>query len=346
MEYRANYAIKKNSEIKLYYSHWNALRIPEFFFWGPAYAEDFILTNSQVNIQTGWVDEVFGKGGACMDKDKKKITLFSQGELGRPPLRTLFLKLMKILWKKEKWDVIWADNMRDIVKAAGINPDIVKVKPILPHPIKIDRIGSTFKEIKPNYYCIVIIATDDITIKNVADFSSLHILANGPIVLNVLQNLPSLDNCIKLFKRTNIYHNISDSLTDIILIWKEKKVLEFKHKNIKEFEVDFIKSEWNDWNVKLTNDSIQDVFLRLNQEIPAELKMKNKKKEENNIFLPFNDSIKKIKEILINNADEKNNTINYDINLKKYDYINKAISRTKKIELLESIINKIKSEYS
>ena len=60
---RANYTVRENGQVRLYYSHWGAVTVAEDVFWGPLRTEEFIRNNK---VTTDWLDDVWAQGGIVL----------------------------------------------------------------------------------------------------------------------------------------------------------------------------------------------------------------------------------------------------------------------------------------
>ncbi|NIK69678.1 hypothetical protein [Paenibacillus sp. BK720] len=108
MGHRANLLIVKGDSYELYYSHWNAITMPEDLFWGARHARKFIKKQVAVD-NSEWLDEVWAEGGVVFDKKQKKLVFYGGEDLRYGiPLRRLFLKLMEKVW--DGWEIQWAFN--------------------------------------------------------------------------------------------------------------------------------------------------------------------------------------------------------------------------------------------
>ncbi len=70
---RANYAIRENGQVELFYSHWGATTIAEDIFWGPPKTEAFIRGSTPADE---WLDDVWAQGGIAFDKDRRSLTYY------------------------------------------------------------------------------------------------------------------------------------------------------------------------------------------------------------------------------------------------------------------------------
>ena len=125
MGHRANFAIVRDREFDLYYSHWGAYKLPNNLFWGPAHAQTFVEKQRLVDRTVGWLDGVWAEGGAVIDQEKKTL-LFFGGEYIEEDieLREVYLEMLRHSWKG--WDIEWAyDGILDIASYVGVSQDAV-----------------------------------------------------------------------------------------------------------------------------------------------------------------------------------------------------------------------------
>jgi hypothetical protein len=122
MGQRANLVLVDENGYQLYYNHWCANRLDSDLFWGPELAIEYI---KQQQPTEQWLDEVWAEGGVVLDTHKK-VLLWYGGEsiLYEIPLRRLYLKLMKHVWKG--WEIRWAhDGILDMADYVGVPRSVV-----------------------------------------------------------------------------------------------------------------------------------------------------------------------------------------------------------------------------
>ncbi len=118
MGQRANYAIVENGQFRLFYSHWAANTLDRDLFWGPRHSLTFIRQQKELQPDD-WLNDVWCEGGAVVDLDSNKLTLFGGEDIKYEiPLRRLYLRLLAKSW--DGWEVNWADEgIADLADTAG-----------------------------------------------------------------------------------------------------------------------------------------------------------------------------------------------------------------------------------
>jgi len=126
MGHRCNYAVREHGKVTVYYSHWGALTILRDFFWGLDHATSF-LAQQEPRGDDGWLDDVWGEGGAALDLDQKTLTLDDGGQL-RHATRALGLEILREIWAHDGFTVRVADSFRDIATAVGLPIEVAEAE--------------------------------------------------------------------------------------------------------------------------------------------------------------------------------------------------------------------------
>ena len=107
MGQRANLVIVKDGDWKLYYDHWCANRLDVELFWGPELATQFVEQRRPLEDRTDWLDDVWSKGGALIDHDRKTLVWYGGEDILHDILeRRVLLDLMQKQWPG--WTIRWA----------------------------------------------------------------------------------------------------------------------------------------------------------------------------------------------------------------------------------------------
>lgn len=126
MGQRANFVIKEGEDWELFYSHWAANSLDHSLFFGAQPALEFIRRQRPESPETGWLDEVWGEGGALMDLSARVLLFFGgQDILYEVPRRRCFLGMMAQAWPG--WDLRWAhEGLGDLVDYLGLSRQLVR----------------------------------------------------------------------------------------------------------------------------------------------------------------------------------------------------------------------------
>lgn len=304
MGHRANFVIRENDRISLYYSQWGALTVPEDIFWGPAEAEKFIRKQQAVN-PLHWLDDVWGEGGAALNKDAKTITWFGGELIAHEPYRSTFLKLMKALWTQQGWTVEWAEvGMPAIAAAVGVDPTLATANPIPPHPADMEGIGSRVIEDELRISCLVTIIDGQEINHYISDTIATAMLANGPRVLPYLEKLPHLDDVFPLWEKPEMFTDdtwtFGDELPSSIIVWVQEKRLAFRELYANRAALGFISGWWLDWDVERLEGTVEAHFHRLGIPVPTGLESIETVLEEYRSDVTEDESIEEIARVLMN----------------------------------------------
>jgi|GEM_PF-2417425 len=265
MGHRCNYVIKENNELKLYYSHWGALTVPQDIFWGPHYAKEFIEDNEERDMESGWLDDAFGEGGVALDIDSKTIHFFGGEELEYDPHRSVLEKLMVPLWKQEGWIVKTVEKMSDIINSVGLDGSIAIDDEEYHWQVDLEEIGSRQPDEDGEYMCfgLIILIENKSTSTHVTDIGLDGIINNGPVIFDAIKKLPDLDEAISKWKKPDDYGEWSfgDSVSDYAIIDIDNKILKINSRFDEDLELDFLKTQWPSWTIEYKAGSNED-FLK------------------------------------------------------------------------------------
>lgn len=271
MGHRANYAIRKDGDVELFYSHWGALNIPENFFWGPSYSEDFIRSHDRRDV-SDWLDDAWGEGGVALDFDERVVTLFGGEALGHPPLRATFAGLMAALWAADDWDVVWAPSgMSSIAEAVGVDPSVVTSDPIPPFAADLDALGESFATDEPNFGCLVSVVHEAEVSHYVSDSGVSSTLFAGPDLLEHLGQLVDLERALELWEKPDFRGGgwgLGDELSHSAIVDLDRQVLSFRDAFAERTSSQFFSDKWAGWSVEKFDGPIDRHFERLSLELP------------------------------------------------------------------------------
>lgn len=304
MGHRANYVIRENGRISLYYTQWGALTVPEDIFWGPETAEKFIRKQQVVN-PLHWLDDVWGEGGVALNKDAKTITWFGGELIAHEPYRTTFTKLMKALWAQQGWTVEWAEaGMPAIAAAVGVDPTIATANPIPPHAADLDGIGSRVISDELHVSCLISVVAGDQITHYVSDTIATAMLANGPRVLGILEDLPTLDEVLPLWEKPEMFSEdtwtFGDELQSSIIVWMDAKRVAFRELYANRSALGFLSGWWLDWEVERFEGTVEKHFELLGQPLPEGLDSIEMTFDDYRSDVTEDESIEEIARVLMN----------------------------------------------
>ncbi|MEZ4462592.1 MAG: hypothetical protein R3E66_23270 [bacterium] len=308
MGHRANYVIREDGRISLYYGQWGALTVPEDIFWGPAEAEKFIR-KQQVVSPLQWLDDVWGEGGVALNKDTKCITLFGGEIITYEPYRSTFLKLMKALWATHGWTVEWAEvGMPAIAAAVGVDPTIATANPIPPQAADLATIGTRVFDEDLRVTCLVTLVDGSIH-HMVSDTTATAMLANGQKVLSVLETLPDLDEVMPFWEKPEMFADdtwtFGDELQASVIVWVNERRIAFRELYANDAALGFISGYWMGWDVERFEGSVEKHFELLGLPVPKGLESIETVIEEFRADVTEDESIEEIARILMSKRPRK-----------------------------------------
>ncbi len=272
MGHRATYAIRENGEVRVFYSHWGALTVPQDILWGPKVAETFILSNHEGGE---WLDTTWAEGGVALDKDTRTVAFFGGDELEEDDLKPLVLGLMEYFWGPEKWTVRWVDDLRGIAEQVGIAPDLVESSASEVAPIEPSRLGSNLER---GICCGLVAIFGEAGWKDVAiDYSLPGTLANGPSVIDTLKKLPDLDGMRRIEKSLDDADAEDDRsplrsrLEEFAVIHTGFNTLSLCVPDFEADELRFLHGRWPGWTIRRHDGGIAEHFKLTVREVPDDL---------------------------------------------------------------------------
>lgn len=272
MGHRATYAIRKDGEVRLFFSRWGALTLPEDLFWGPEEARSFILMLEETGE---WLDNVWAEGGAALDEDTKTITLFGCNEIAEPDIRQVFVRLMAHLWGPRGWTVRWAQDIPEVAAQVGVDPETVQAKPRA-FQIEIGDLGKNFAD-NDCYSGLLSVRIDGTWVDRVVDYTMTGVLMNGPGLLGALDAMLDLttvrarhaDRPLKSYEKEK--GALGDKVNDFALIDPEALTIHLCFWYIESDQLPFLRERWNGWSILFHNDGAEGHFRRMSRELPADL---------------------------------------------------------------------------
>lgn len=269
MGHRANYVIREDGELELYYSLWGALTVPDDVFWGPEWAEAFIRQQDRV-ANDDWLDDIWGEGGVALDKDERVITLFGGEVLGLAPLNEVFVDLMGALWSQKGWQVRWAEaGMPAIAAAVGLDPTIATATPTPPNPAPLDEIGTRVYDPELEEFRILTLVTligDEVT-HRVSDTRATGMLANGPEILPVFETLPLYSDVAEIWQKPDYFDDdswtLADEFSSTILVEPRARRIRFFELYANRSSVGFLSNHWKGWDLERFEGGLREHFARL-----------------------------------------------------------------------------------
>lgn len=278
MGHRANYAIREQGLVELFYSSWGASTVPRDLFWGPDSAEAFIRNHSPVDGDD-WLDDVVGEGGAAFDKDQQTVVLFGGEKVGYPPLRDVFVRLMNGLWARWGWTVEWAAwGMPDLAAQVGRDAEAATSGPMpsmIPEPT--DLAGVFERRGMPKAFVTVVDGggCED----RVSDFAASDLVAIGPELLGRIDELPHLREARGRCEAPSFADPTDWSLgrffSSCLLVDRDRRRLQYTG-YLRYGEKIFNEMRWqeSDWEIEYLGNHLQDLRLHFEatgRAVPPEL---------------------------------------------------------------------------
>lgn len=302
MGHRANYVIREDGRISLYYGQWGALTVPEDIFWGPKQAEEFVRHQQVVN-PLQWLDDVWGEGGVALNKDTKQLTLFGGEIIAYEPYRSTFMRLTRALWATHGWTVKWAHaGMPAIAAAVGVDPTIATAKPIPPDAASLDSIGTHIFDDELRITCLVTVVDGDMR-HLVSDTTATAMLANGQSVVSVIKTLPCLEDVLPFWEKPDLFGDdawtFGDELQSSVILWINDRRVAFRDLYANKAALGFISGHWLGWNVERFDGSVERHFELVGESVPPGLESVETIIEDYRSDVTEDESIEEIARILM-----------------------------------------------
>ncbi|VTU00547.1 Uncharacterized protein OS=Brevibacillus borstelensis AK1 GN=I532_15646 PE=4 SV=1 [Gemmataceae bacterium] len=190
MGHRANYVVRRNGNVEIFYSHWGALGLLKDFFWGEEVALAMVR---ECNETPRLLDNVWCEGAALVDYDAKRLLLFGCEVPGED--RGAFLELFPLTWPD--WTVEYATGgIPQIAAAIGFDP-----APLLQMdthiPAELDAIIPC-DPVKPGPGVLLTIASGGGWFDTLADHEPLEVLGAGPALVRHVADWPRIDATVRV----------------------------------------------------------------------------------------------------------------------------------------------------
>lgn len=185
MGHRANYVVRRNGQVEIFYSHWGALSLLKDFFWGEEVALGMVC---ECNESPRLLDDVWCEGAALVDHDTKRLLLFGCEVPGDD--RGAFLDLFPLTWPG--WAVEYATGgIAQIAAAVGLDP--VPLLQMGTHtPAQLDAIVPC-DPAKPTPGVLLTIASGGGWSDTLVDHEPLEVLGAGPALVRHVADWPRID---------------------------------------------------------------------------------------------------------------------------------------------------------
>ena len=193
---RANYAVRENGQVRLYYSHWGAVTVAEDVFWGPLQTEEFIRNNK---VTTDWLDDVWAEGRIALNKDDRHLTYFYFEWPLDEDIRKVYESILTETWAAQGWKVQRAQQWSDVAHSVGVDRALVTSEPSGPGIIALDELG---KNLTAGFCCAVVsIRADGQWVDRAIDFLLPGVLMNGAELIERLDTIADLDHLRSAFSK-------------------------------------------------------------------------------------------------------------------------------------------------
>jgi hypothetical protein len=266
---RANYAIRENGQVELYYSRWGALSIAEDIFWGPAKTESFIRSNEP---STEWLDDVWAQGGVALDKDNRRLTYYYSEWPDEEDVRRVYELLLEETWRASAWSVSRALVWQDFAVAVGVNPDLVTAAPTGPGIITFDQLG---KNLERSFCCAVLsVGTDHGWHDCAVDFLLPGFLMNGPALIDRLSTVADLEQLRAAFQRRredDSAKTLGDWIDEFCAVDVSARTLHVSLPEHEEQWFRFLQDAWPGWEVLLGRGGASLHFAYTGRDVPSDL---------------------------------------------------------------------------
>lgn len=266
---RANYAIRENGQVELYYSHWGAATVAEDVSWGPAKTEAFIRRNEPT---TEWLDDVWAQGGIALDKDNRLLTYYYTEWPDEEDLRRAYESLLEETWRGSAWSVGRAQTWQALAAAVGVEPDVVTVIPTGPGLITFDQLG---KNLERSFCCGVLsVRTDQGWQDHAIDFLLPGFLMNGPALIERLSTVADLGHLRAAFLRRSEDDSAKtpgDWIDEFCAIDATSRTLRVSLPEHEGHWGPFLQAAWPGWKLKLEPGGAPEHFGYIERDLPGDL---------------------------------------------------------------------------
>ena len=267
MGHRCSFAIKDRGNVELFYGHWSALQLPDQLFWGPKFVERYIRGHEKVDW---WLDDVWAEGCVGLDKDQKLILVYEGASDLSEAESDYFFELMGALWKSWGWEVRRVSKMEDIAVHMGYPAEEVLWVPEAEEPCELQNITNSWGQDDQIYTLISM----PVTSFGTNEFG-LNLLANGPRLLDYIQNFPPLEKVLEAGSRLD-----PACIDAYVFIEPSNKTMLIHSPNM--FfarHLNHIQRAWPKWQVDIVLAGAAEHFQSIGSETPK-LLMPGKKAEQ------------------------------------------------------------------
>lgn len=266
---RANYAIRENGQVELYYSHWGAVTVAEDVFWGPAKTEAFIRSNERT---TEWLDDVWAQGGVALDKDNRHLTYYYCEWPDEEDLRHVYESLLEETWRASAWSVSRAQAWQALAAAVGVDPDVVTATPTGPGLIAFDQLG---KNLDRSSCCAVLsVKTDEGWQDRAIDFLLPGFLMNGPALIERLSAVADLGQLRAAFQRRrddDVAKTLGDWIDEFCAVDVSRCTLRVSLPEHEEQWFPFLQDAWPGWTLQLESGGASEHFAYMGRDVLEDL---------------------------------------------------------------------------
>lgn len=266
---RANYAIRENGQVKLYYSHWGAVTVAEDVFWGPARTEAFIRGNEPA---TEWLDDVWAQGGIALDKDNRLLTYYYCEWPDEEDLRRVYESLLEETWRASAWSVSRAPTWQAFAAAVGVAPDLVTAIPSGPGLITFEQLGQNLEQ---SFCCALLsVKTDQGCRDHAIDFLLPGLLMNGPPLIGRLPEVADLGQLRSAFlrrRKDDSAKTLGDWIDEFCAIDVSRRALRISLPEHEKQWLPFLRDAWPGWELQLESGGALEHFAYMGRDVLEDL---------------------------------------------------------------------------
>lgn len=187
MGHRANYVVRRNGRVDVFYSHWGGLRLLGDLFWGPDAAARMIHDCEPAD---GLLDDVWCEGAALVDHDARRLLVFGVECGGGRVERRLLLDLYRLTWTG--WRAEYATGgIGQIAHAVGTDPEPLTAS-MVDEPVDPGDIAA-FDPEDGYESTLVAIRGETGWTHHLPGVDVLSLLAAGPAVIDRVREVPPVD---------------------------------------------------------------------------------------------------------------------------------------------------------
>lgn len=265
----ANYCIRQNGEHELYYSRWGGMVVPHEVFYGPEQLEQLIREQERVHKDewTPWCE-----GGVALDKDRRTLVLYGGESIGEPPLRTVYLDLLRALWRSFGWTARWAErDLIDIAAQVGAEDLVAALEFNEPSAPPLEWITA----FGPDSYPMILVSVRNAAgewSERVTRFPLFdRLLAVGAPLIDLLPQLPTLDEGRRHGSDKSV--TLTDGLEGRALCMdsRERVVVAYDEWPLAHGQLAFLRELWPGWSLRERTGGIAQMFADTGRAVPGDL---------------------------------------------------------------------------